>query len=186
MNDMTGMTPLRRNIFAALLGAIAFIVMLLVGIPILPSASFLKYEPSGMIILLATVLLGPVGGVTASFMKDFLFLLVGAGNIFGVCSDFVNTTLFALTAGLIIRRGASLQNHLLGYVSAILAATLIMIPVNLVVLQLEFGMAVETIMGMMAPAILPFNLLKGICNGLAYHLLGRIVVNTFQARTSRA
>lgn len=180
------MTQLKRNILAALLGAIAFVVMLLIGVPILPSASFLKYEPSGMIILTATVLLGPAGGVLACLMKDLIFLLVGAGNLFGVTSDFLNTAMFALVAGTIIRRGPTLKNYLAGYLAGVLASTLLMIPVNLVVLQMEFGMAVETIMGMMLPAILPFNLLKGLCNALVFHLAGRPLIRAVGRQTAES
>jgi len=167
------MTNLRRNTTAALFGAIAFVVMFVCGIPLLPNAPFLKYEPSGMMILTATVLLGPAGGVLACFLKDVMCMLIAGSNIFGVTSDFINTTVFALVAGMIIRRGAGLQNHLFGYLAGTIAGTLVMIPVNLVVLQLEFGMTPEAIMGLMLPAILPFNLLKGLCNGLLYHLAGR-------------
>ncbi len=174
------MTSLRRNTTAALFGATAFVVMMMFGVPLLPSVPFLKYEPSGMIILTATVLLGPVGGIFACFLKDAVFLLVGAGNIFGVTSDFINTAVYALAAGLIIRRASTVQNHLLGYLAGTLAGTLVMIPVNLLVLQLEFGMTPEAIMGMMLPAILPFNLLKGLCNGLVFHLAGRPILKVLK------
>ncbi|MGI6402802.1 MAG: ECF transporter S component [Oscillospiraceae bacterium] len=175
------MTTLRRNTTAALFGATAFVVMFMFGIPLLPSAAFLKYEPSGMIILTSTVLLGPVGGVFACFLKDAVFMLVGGGNIFGVTSDFINTAVYALAAGMVIRRGSTLKNHLLGYLVGTLAGTLVMIPVNLVILQLEFGMTPEAIMGMMLPAILPFNVLKGLCNGLVYHLAGRPILKILKA-----
>ncbi len=169
------MRSLKKNVLAALFGAIAFLVMFL-GFPILPGAAFLKYEPSGMVILAATVLLGPSAGVLACLVKDAAFLITGMGNLFGVASDFFNTAAFAIVAGMFIRRTPAVKNHLTGYAAGTLAATLVMIPVNYVILRLEFGMSAEVVTGMLLPAILPFNLLKGLLNSTAYHLVGRIAV----------
>lgn len=182
---MAKASSFQKSLYTAMLGALAFVVMLLVSIPILPSAPFLRYEPSGVVILMATVLLGPGYGAMACIVKDLLYFLVGAGNIFGVTSDFINTCCFALVAGLVLRHANGLPTQLVGYVAGVLASVLLMIPVNLVVLQLEFGMTTETILGMMIPAILPFNLIKGVCNALVYHLLGRLVLRSLGKRKTK-
>ena len=52
-------------------------------------------------------------------------------------------------------------------------ATLAMIPINLVVLRLELGLMPDAVMAMMIPAILPFNLLKGVLNSVIYFVAGR-------------
>ena len=52
-------------------------------------------------------------------------------------------------------------------------ATLAMIPINLVILRLELGLMPDAVMAMMLPAILPFNLLKGVLNSVIYFLAGR-------------
>ena len=57
--------------------------------------------------------------------------------------------------------------------AAALLATLAMIPINLVVLRLELGLMPDAVMAMMIPAILPFNLLKGVLNSAIYFVAGR-------------
>ena len=170
------MSNVKKSVLIALLGALSLIIMLVVGIPLLPSASFLKYEPSGVIILIAAVLLGPLGGTTACLVKDLLFLLIGAGNIFGVCSDFINTAIYAVTAGVLLRYSRSSLHRICAYLAAAVVSTLIMVPVNLVILPLEFGMAIQAVWEMMLPAILPFNLLKAIINSLIFHIIGRRIL----------
>lgn len=176
------MSQLKKNILLALMGTIAFILMLTVSLPILPSASFLKYEPSGVVVLLSGVLFGPTGALTTCFVKDFLFFLVGAGNILGVFSDFVNTTVFAVTACLIIRKGRATYRRFIGYILAIILSTLVMIPVNLIILPLEFGITTQAVMEMMIPALLPFNLLKAVCNCLGYGLIDYPAVKAFHSQ----
>ena len=46
-------------------------------------------------------------------------------------------------------------------------------PINLVVLRLELGLMPDAVMAMMIPAILPFNLLKGVLNSVIYFVAGR-------------
>ena len=167
------MSRVKRSVLTALLGSLSLVIMLAVGIPILPSASFLKYEPSGVIILIAAVLLGPLGGIAACLVKDFLFLLVGAGNIFGVCSDFANTAVFAATGGIFLRRSSTLKQRMWAYLTAAFASTLVMVPINLVILPLEFGLNTTAVWEMMLPAILPFNFLKAFFNITIFHFISR-------------
>lgn len=173
-------SPLQKRLEAVFLGAIAFVIMLLIGLPILPSASFLKYEPSGAILLFSGIFLGAAGGVISCVIKAFLFFIVGAGNIFGVVSDLLANLAFILPACLVIQKVSGMRGRLIGYIVGTVIGALVMIPVNLVILQLEFGMDVPTILGMMLPAILPFNLLKGVCNSVVYELLGRPLSRVLQ------
>ena len=73
-------TPLRRRIFIALLAAIAMMLMLCFGISVIPGASYLKYEPSGGIILLCGFLLGPAGALECALVKCVLYMLVHGGS----------------------------------------------------------------------------------------------------------
>ena len=170
------MSKVRQIVIVALLGALAFMIMLLIGLPILPGASFLKYEPSGVVILAAAFLLGPVGGAAACVVKDLLFLLLGAGNIFGVSSDFINTSVFAITAALLLRKSATLSHNIGAYTVAAIISTAVMIPANLIILPLEFGMTIESVLNMMLPAILPFNLLKAALNSIIFQILRKRLV----------
>lgn len=167
------MTNLRRNIYAALLGALALAVMMIPGFALIPTAGFLKYEPSGVIILMAAAMIGLPGCALACFVKDGLFWLFGLAHPLGALSDFINTASFALVTGYFLKKGDSTRTAVIAYLIGTAAATLVMIPANIVILNLEFGMSFEKVMSMMLPAILPFNLAKGILNSIVFHFLGR-------------
>ena len=164
---------LKKDILATLLGTLAFLIMLLVSIPVIPTATFLKYDPSGFLLLLSGALLGPACGVLSCFIKGFLYFITGAGNIFGVISDFLANIIFMIPAVLVIRRrGGSVKAAAAGCALGTVLATLAMIPINLVILRLELGLMPDAVMAMMLPAILPFNLLKGVLNSVIYFLAG--------------
>lgn len=166
-------SALRRNILATLMGTIAFLLMLLIGLPIIPAAPFLKYDPSGFVLLMSGALLGPAAGVLACFIKGFLFFITGAGNIFGVTSDFIANIVFVAPAALLLRKQGGLKGGIAACALGTRLATLVMIPVNLVILNLEFGKLPGEVMAMMLPAILPFNLLKGLFNSVLFFIAGR-------------
>lgn len=167
-------STLKKDILATLLGTLAFLIMLLVSIPVIPTASFLKYDPSGFLLLLSGALLGPACGVLSCFIKGFLYFITGAGNIFGVTSDFLANIIFIIPTVLVMKRGGgSTKAAAAGCALGTVLATLAMIPINLVVLRLELGLMPDAVMAMMIPAILPFNLLKGVLNSVIYFVADR-------------
>ncbi|WP_294547189.1 ECF transporter S component [uncultured Pseudoflavonifractor sp.] len=177
---------LKKDILATLLGTLAFLIMLLVSIPVIPAATFLKYDPSGFLLLLSGALLGPACGVLSCFIKGFLYFITGAGNIFGVTSDFLANIIFMIPAVLVMRRGGgSVKASAAGCALGTVLATLAMIPINLVVLRLELGLMPDAVMAMMIPAILPFNLLKGVLNSVIYFLAGRPLSRLVARRSER-
>lgn len=103
-----------RLVVTAMLGTMAFLVMATVRFPLLPQASFLKYDPSDAVALLAGVLYGPVAGVAVVVVKDALFLMFRAGTPFGVLADLVAATTFVgVTAWIYRRRPGSFTRRLL-------------------------------------------------------------------------
>ena len=74
------MRPLHRMTYIALLAALAMMCMLLFGIKLIPGASYLKYDPSGGVILLCGLLLGPAAGLECTLVKNILYFLVHGGS----------------------------------------------------------------------------------------------------------
>lgn len=162
-------TPLKRMVFIALLSAIAMMLMLCFGIAVIPGASYLKYEPSGGVILLCGFLLGPAGALECALVKCILYFLVHGGSPYGHFSDLLATCVFVgVTTFLLYRmkrpgRGSMILCCLAGG----LAATLVMIPANYVILHLQHGMSADAVSASMI-YIIPFNLVKtGLNSALA-------------------
>ena len=56
----------KKLVILAMLAAIAYLSMLLIKIPIVATASYLKYEPKDVIITLAGFMFGPLSALICS------------------------------------------------------------------------------------------------------------------------
>ena len=146
-----------------MLAAVAYLLMSVVKFPIIPGAPFLRYDPSDAAGLIAGVLYGPAAGVAVVAIKDLLFL---ARNPYGILADFLAAATFVgVTSWVYLRRSGTPPSRLLSAATAGIAARiLLMIPVNFIILRLQFGMSPERVAGLLLPAIVPFNALKSIMN----------------------
>jgi riboflavin transporter FmnP len=170
----------------AMLAAAAFILMTLVQFPILPSAPFLKYDPSDAICLLAGLAFGPAAGVLVVLLKDLLFLTLRGGSPFGPAADFAAAGTFVGVTSWVFRRlggGPAPARLLLAGAIGVLARVLVMIPVNFIILSLEFGMPAERIRSMLLPAIVPFNAGKGLLNAVLAAVLAPPALRALAARS---
>ena len=89
-----------------------------------------------------------------------------ARNPFGIVADFIAAATFVgVTAWVYLRgSGATAPRLLWAAAFGIAARVLVLIPVNFVILRLQFGMPPERVAGLLLPAIVPFNGLKGLMN----------------------
>ncbi len=167
----------QRVVIVGVLAAIAFLMMAAVQIPLLPSAPYLTYDPSDAVGLLAGTLYGPGVGVLVVFVKDILFLLFRARGPFGPTADFIAASTFVGVTAWAFRRGSGpfvprlLQAAVLGTA----ARVLVMIPVNFVILALQFGMPPAKVARMLLPVIIPFNALKAAINAAVALLIAEPV-----------
>lgn len=158
------MRPLHRLVYIALLAALAMMCMLLFGLKLIPAASYLKYDPNGAVILLCALLLGPAAGVECAVVKGILYFLVHGGSPYGHISEFLATVTLVLVSSCLAHRfRANGKTRVLCCAAGCLAATLVMIPANYVILYLQYGMAAEAVSATMI-YVIPFNLLKAALN----------------------
>ncbi len=156
--------------YAAIVGAMSFVIMRITQIPIFAAAPYLKLELSEAPLLLLAVLVSPMTGLIALLVKDVLGIFFSGYNVFGVSADIIMTGIFVLLFARLLRGEKTLPKVLIATGLAALARMVLSIPVNLLVLWLEFGTPAAGVMAMM-PYILPFNLIKCCVNALIFHLL---------------
>ena len=149
-------------------GALAFLLMAILQIPVLPQAPYLRYDPSDAVALLAGVFYGPGAGVGVVLVKDLLYLVFRARGPFGPLADFIAAATFvAVTAWTFRRARGSFGTRLLwSALAGTVARVLIMIPANFIILNLQFGLAPDRVRAMLLPILIPFNTLKAAANAL--------------------
>jgi len=155
-----------------LLVALSIIAGYFINFPILPQAPFLLYDPGSVFLLIGAFKLGPKIGVLMSLITAILFALItGKGGPYGALMNFLATGTFVFISTQIYFFYHNKKGAILGLILGTLAMTLIMVPANLVITPLYLGVEREIVAKMLIPAIIPFNLLKGIISGVLIFIL---------------
>lgn len=162
-----------------ILSAVAIVLMYLeFSVPLMPG--FLKFDFSGIAVLLATFSMGPLTGILVELIKNLAHLPASGTMYVGELANFIVGSLFVGTAGLIYRLHKSRRNAYIGMAAGTLVMTIgasfinyfIMVPFYLSVM----GFTMEAIVNMSQVAgntmvtdlrsliiwvFVPFNLVKG-------------------------
>ncbi|NCO23750.1 MAG: ECF transporter S component [Candidatus Infernicultor aquiphilus] len=156
----------------SMLIALSMIAGYFIHFPILPQAPFLLYDPGNVFLLIGSFKLGPKIGVLMCFITALLFALItGQGGPYGALMNFLATGTLIFVSAQIYLLNHTKRGAILGMILGALAMTLIMIPANLIITPFYLGVEREIVVKMIIPAIIPFNLLKGIISGFLTFIL---------------
>ena len=169
------------------LGAIAALLFLIPGIPIVPP--IYKLDFSTVPVLLGGFSLGPVPGLLILLIKDLVGLTNSSSMGVGELADFLASAAMMLTAVAIYRRHHSRRGALLGLIAGTAVMTVvaalvnyfILIPCYVAAMNLP-AEAIVSMIGKVIPAVdslpklidfatTPFNLLKGVVLSVITFLL---------------
>ena len=183
----SAMSRTHKLTVTAMLSAVAFALMFIeFPIPAL-IPSFVKLDISDLPELLAAFSLGPIYGVTVTFLKNLLHILIkGTSSAYvGELFNFLMGSVFAFTAGVIYQRKKSRATALLGAVAGAVLMAVLSVPLNFYLVYpayvVCYGLPLEAIIGMYQ-AILPsadslikcltiFNMPFTFCKGMLDVLL---------------
>lgn len=150
-----------------MLGAISIILVYLVHFPILPAVAFMEYDPADVPILIATFAYGPVAGflltVVVSVVQGVTVSAASGGPI-GVIMHILATGSCVLVAGAIYNKNKTRKTAILALAVGAVIQTLAMVIMNMIFTPLFMGAPLESVMALMLPGIIPFNLLKAGIN----------------------
>ena len=159
----TGGWSTTRIATTALFCAVAAIATLFIEFPILPGVTFLKYDPSAIVALVAGFAFGPATGALVSILPYLVHLATQSG-IYGAFMAIVATLSLVLPASIIYQRAMSFKGALVGMAVGAVVCIAVTIAANIVVTPLYMGAPRETVIGMIVPVLLPFNLIKVALN----------------------
>lgn len=155
----------------AMLCAISVVLMLVIRFPF-PPAPFLVYDPADIPIIISAFAFGPMAALAMTAIVSFIqaFMLGGDGLI-GFFMHFVATGAFVLIAGSLYKKHKTKKTALIGLIAGVVVMTLTMIGWNLLITPIFLGVPRETVIGMIIPILLPFNLMKAGINAAVTFLL---------------
>ncbi|MBI3928350.1 MAG: ECF transporter S component [Armatimonadetes bacterium] len=159
---------LRKLIQVGLLSSLAACFMILLQVPLFPSAPFLTYDPSEVPAILAAFSLGPLWGVGVVLIKNLLFVMLRFQPVELVglpLNTLAGATLVWVAGAVYARRRRPVPAVMFGT----LAATAVMMPVNLLAYPLVawlFALPVPAgLTDFVLFVVTPFNLVKGLLSG---------------------
>lgn len=171
-------TTLHRLVGIALLGAIAYILMLL-EFPILPVAPWMKIDFSDIPILIGLFLFGVGGAFVITIIKLLLHsAMMGFAiyDLIGSFASFLGTAVLILALVLRYYRGNPKWRMPVAIVVATIGLVVIeslanltfVLPFYLQVMGMKLSMSLNTVV---LVAVIPFNLIKGLLVGNVFWLV---------------
>ena len=149
----------KRIAVTALFCAVAAIATLFLEFPILPGVTFLKYDPSAIVALVAGFAFGPATGAVVSILPYLVHLATQSG-LYGAFMAIVATLSLVLPASLVYQRMTSFRGAIVGMVVGAVVCLACCIAANIVVTPLYMGAPTEAVIAMIVPTLLPFNVIK--------------------------
>ena len=173
----------RQLVTMAVLSAIAYVVMLLIHIKLVPGMEFLTYDPKDVIITMGGFIFGPAAVLMMSFVVSFFEMItVSTTGFIGMAMNMIATFAFAGTAALIYKRQRSMKGAITGLVTGCLTMTAVMLIWNYFLTPIYIGIPRAAVVPMLLPGILPFNLIKSALNaGLTLLIYKPLVIGLRQA-----
>ena len=155
-------TRTRKIAILGVLSAVAYVLMVVVRIPFIPAAPFLKYDPKDIIIVIGGFLYGPLASLAMSIVVSFAEMFtVSESGIIGCVMNIISTVSFTCTAAFIYKKRHTLAGAATGLIVGVAVGTTIMLLWNYLLVPIYTPFITrEAVMGMLTPVFLPFNLLK--------------------------
>lgn len=142
-----------------MLCAMAVIINLLIHFPIIPSVSFLKYDPKDIIIVIGGFIFGPLISLIMSAITSVLEIVYRGGTILDVLMNMISTCTFAMVAAYFYKKMHTKMGAIIGLSLGVAACTVSMIIWNYVIDPIYFQMPRSAVVTML-PAIALFNIIK--------------------------
>ncbi len=174
MNDF----KIRRMTVIAMISAIAYVLMVMVRIPVV---MFLKYEPKDIIIVIGGFIYGPMAALSASLLVSFVeFFTVSDTGFIGLIMNVLSTCSFACTAALVYKAYKNIKGAVAGLVIGTVVMCIMMLLWNYLITPLYMNVPRTEVVKLLLPVILPFNVLKGVLNSVVTFLIYKPVVKTLR------
>ncbi len=166
----------KKIVLLSLISAIAYAVVFVFRIPIIPSVPFLDLELKSAVILIGSYIFGPLSGFVMAVVISFIEMLtISSTGVIGCIMNILATSCFVCPAAFVYKRKRTVGSAIIGLAAGTFLMTVAMVLWNYLITPIYMGIPREAIVELLLPAFVPFNLLKGVINGAAAVLLYRFV-----------
>ncbi|MBQ3328490.1 MAG: ECF transporter S component [Eggerthellaceae bacterium] len=150
----------KQLVTMALMCAIA-ILLSFIEFPIFPAASFLKLDISFVPSAVMGFAYGSGPGVLVGVACAVAHGAI-TGNWVGCLMNIIACCAFVIPASIIYKRNRTFKGAMIGLVVSIVCLVVAAIIANLAIDPTFYGIPFDVVAGLIVPAILPFNIIKGV------------------------
>jgi riboflavin transporter FmnP len=156
-----------------MLAAISLVLVAIVHFPIIPGFAFLEYDPADVPILIGAFAYGPLAGIALTVVVSVVqgATVSAAGGPWGILMHIIATGTLVTVAGGIYKFKKSKKTAVIALIAGAISMTAVMCFANILITPIYTGWPREAVVAVIAPAILPFNLIKSGVNAAVTFLL---------------
>ena len=171
----------KKLVLMGMLVALAYISLWCVRIPIIPAASFLRYDVKDVFICIGGLVCGPIYCFGAAICISVLQMFtVSEYGFIGLVMNIFSVLSYSGLISLLCRRNKSKINLVFSLCAGIVSMTIVMILWNYLITPLYMGVSREAVLKMIMPILLPFNLIKSVLNSILVFVLYITLGNTIR------
>jgi riboflavin transporter FmnP len=165
----------KQLVTMALMCAIG-ILLSFIEFPLIPGVSFLKYDASCMPAMVVGFAFGGGAGVIVGVVGAIIHGIM-MGDFVGAIMNIIVVLAMVLPSAAVYRKGRTFKNAVIGLTIAVVVATIAAVVANLVIDPVLYGMPFDTVVAMVIPALLPFNIVKAIINSALTVIIYKSISN---------
>lgn len=168
----------RKLTITGMLCALAYAATAVGRVPIV---LFLKYDPKDIIIAIGGLIFGPMISFAIAVIVSFLEMFtISENGILGLLMNVISSCSFACTATFIYKKKHTLSGAVAGFLCGWGCMVSVMLLWNYLIAPIYMGYPRETVVKLLLPAFLPFNLIKGGLNAAITMLLYKPIVTALR------
>ena len=165
----------KQLVTMALMCAIS-ILLSFIEFPIMPAASFLKLDVALVPAAVVGFAYGAGPGVLVGIVSAVAHGAI-TGNWVGCLMNIIVACAFVIPASAIYKRNRTFKGGVIGLCVSTVCLVIAAIIANIVIDPIFYGYPLNAVMGLIVPAILPFNIIKGVVVSVLTALVYKSISN---------
>lgn len=183
---MKAVNKVKRMTLMALLIAMGYASLFVIRFPLIPSATFLRFDIKDVFIAIGGLILGPyaafLGGVVVSIIQ---ILTVSEYGLIGLIMNILSISSFVMPIAMVYKRKESNTSLIVGLLLGCVCMTATMVAWNYLISPLYMGVSREVVAAMLIPVFLPFNAIKSVINAVVIFAVWQIIKRTVSGKLER-
>lgn len=143
---------------------------------------FLSFEPKDALIIISAFMYGPLSGVLVAVTTSLIEMLtISTTGLYGLVMNIAGSATLAAVAGFIYKHKRTVLGAVISLVTAVAVMTAVMVVTNIIITPIYMGAPRQAVIDLIAPLLIPFNIVKGVFNASLTMILYKPFVTALRA-----